>query len=111
MLRFDFFSIAVIPPIVHWLPRPLRYIEHIIAEHGHALVETDRDAVYGCAHQCDSDNADYNSECCERRARQIGAHLCGCDFPTLAQFVEKTLHRDVAVVISVGKSSSGMNPA
>src|SRR4029453_12500417 len=65
-----FFPITIVPPVVNWLPRPLRHVENIVAEHGHAFIETDGYAIHGGAHQCHSDNADNYSEGRERcRAR------------------------------------------
>ena len=66
VFSFDFFSIAVVPPIIHWLPRPLRNVENVVAEHCHTFIETDGYPVHGSTHQCDGDNADNNSKCRER---------------------------------------------
>ena len=58
ILGLDLFSVAIIPPVIHILPRPLCDIENVVTEHRHALVESSLDSIYRCAHQRDRDNAD-----------------------------------------------------
>ena len=40
----DLLAVAIIPPIIHLFPRPLRDVKNVVAEHRHAFIEADLDA-------------------------------------------------------------------
>ena len=107
VFSFDFFAVAVVPPIVHSLPWPLRHIENVIAENGHAFVEPDLDPVSAVPMKRHGDDANDDSERSERRTRLVRAHLRHRDFPAFVKFVEKPLHVGLP---ATGDRASGLNP-
>ena len=62
VLGLDLFTVAEVPPIIHLLPRPLRDVEHIVAENGHAFVESNLDSADRGSHQRHGDNPDDDAE-------------------------------------------------
>ncbi len=88
----DFFAVAVVPPVVHPRPGPLRNVEHVVAYHGHAFVKAGRDAINRGAHQGDGHDADDHTERSQHGARLVRRHLRGGDLPALSQLIKKALH-------------------
>src|SRR4030095_6165147 len=92
ILGVDFLAVAVVPPVVHPRPGPLRNVDYIVTDYGHALVKAGRDAVDRGAHQGDGHDANDHAERGQHGARLVRRHLRGGDLPALGQLIKKTLH-------------------
>ena len=62
VLGLYLFAVAIIPPIIHTFPRPLRDVENIVAKNGHAFVEANLYSPDRSAHERDGDNTDNDAE-------------------------------------------------
>ena len=76
VIRFDFFPVPVVPPIVHPVPWPMLNVKNIIAEHGHAVVKASRNSVDRGAHQRDGDDADDDAERGQDRSASCSLRIC-----------------------------------
>src|SRR5262249_1733793 len=62
VLGLDLFTVPVVPPIIHGLPWPLRDVEYIVAENGHAFVESHLNSGERGAHERHGDNPNNDAE-------------------------------------------------
>src|SRR5262249_24403143 len=74
VVRLHAAAIAIVPPVVDVMPRPLLNVEDVVADDREAALEADLDARDRRAHERDGDDADDDAE-----RGQHGAHLVRAD--------------------------------
>ena len=74
VLRLHAPAVAIVPPVIDVVPRPLLDVEDVVADDGERTLEADLDSRDGRAHEGDGDDADDDAQ-----GGQHGAHFVRSD--------------------------------